>query len=96
VDGPKGTRYRARMFAPSLGFLEDPATGAAATAFPGWLVPRLGATDGVLTATIEQGIEMGRPSTLMIEIELSGGLITVVRVGGTSVPVCEGTLVVPE
>jgi trans-2,3-dihydro-3-hydroxyanthranilate isomerase len=96
LEGPKGTHYRARMFAPSLGFLEDPATGAAAAAFPGWLVPRLGATDGILTATIEQGIEMGRPSTLMIEIELSGGLMTAVRVGGTAVPVAEGTIVVPD
>lgn len=96
LDGPQGTRYRARMFAPSLGFLEDPATGAAATAFPGWLVPRLGARDGILTVTIEQGIEMGRPSTLMIEIELSGGVITVVRVGGMAVPVAEGTIRVPD
>lgn len=96
LDGPKGTRYRARMFAPSLGFLEDPATGAAATAFPGWLVPRLGAQDGILTVTIEQGIEMGRPSTIMIEVELSGGLITIVRVGGMAVPVAEGTIRVPD
>jgi trans-2,3-dihydro-3-hydroxyanthranilate isomerase len=96
LDGPQGTRYRARMFAPSLGFLEDPATGAAATAFPGWLVPRLGAKDGILTVTVEQGIEMGRPSTLMIEIELSGGVITVVRVGGMAVPVAEGTIRVPD
>jgi trans-2,3-dihydro-3-hydroxyanthranilate isomerase len=96
ADGPQGTHYRARMFAPSLGFLEDPATGAAAAALPGWLVPRLGAKDGVLTATIEQGVEMGRPSTLMIEVELSGGLITAVRVGGTAVPVAEGTIRIPE
>jgi trans-2,3-dihydro-3-hydroxyanthranilate isomerase len=96
VDGPQGTRYRARMFAPSLGFLEDPATGAAAAAFPGWLVPRLGAKDGVLTVTIEQGIELGRPSTLMLEVELSGGLITVVRVGGTAVQVAEGTIRIPD
>jgi trans-2,3-dihydro-3-hydroxyanthranilate isomerase len=96
LDGPQGTRYRARMFAPSLGFLEDPATGAAAAAFPGWLVPRLGARDGILTVTVEQGIEMGRPSTLMIEIELSGGVITVVRVGGMAVPVAEGTIRVPD
>lgn len=95
LEGPHGTRYRARMFGPSLGILEDPATGAAATAFPGWLVPRLGATDGILTVTIEQGIEMGRPSTLLIEVELSGGLITMVRVGGTAVPIAEGTLRIP-
>lgn len=96
VEGPEGSRYRARMFAPSLGFLEDPATGAAATALPAWLVPRLGATDGILTLTIEQGIEMGRPSTLMVEVELSGGLITVVRVGGTAVLIAEGNLRIPE
>jgi trans-2,3-dihydro-3-hydroxyanthranilate isomerase len=96
LDGPQGTRYRARMFAPSLGFLEDPATGAAATAFPGWLVPRLGATDGVLTVTVEQGVEMGRPSTIGIEVELSGGLITVVRVGGTAVSVATGTIRIPD
>ena len=96
LDGPQGTRYRARMFAPSLGFLEDPATGAAAAAVPGWLVPRLGARDGVLTISIEQGIELGRPSTLMLEVELSGGLITVVRVGGTAVQVAEGTIRIPD
>jgi trans-2,3-dihydro-3-hydroxyanthranilate isomerase len=96
LDGPQGTLYRARMFAPSLGFLEDPATGAAATAFPGWLVPRLGATDGVLTVTVEQGVEMGRTSTIGIEVELSGGLITVVRVGGTAVSVATGTIRIPD
>jgi trans-2,3-dihydro-3-hydroxyanthranilate isomerase len=96
LDGPSGTRYRARMFAPSLGFLEDPATGAAAAAFPGWLVPRLGATDGVLTIQIEQGIEMNRPSNLMIEVEIASGAITDVRVGGTAVLVAEGTIRIPE
>jgi trans-2,3-dihydro-3-hydroxyanthranilate isomerase len=96
LEGPQGTRYRARMFAPAMGIIEDPATGAAAAAFPGWLVPRLGARDGVLTVVIEQGIEMGRPSTIMIEVELTGGLITVVRVGGTAVPVAEGTIRIPD
>ncbi len=96
LDGPKGTRYRARMFAPGIGIPEDSATGSAATAFPGWLVPRLGLTDGIFTVQIEQGIEMGRPSTLMIEVELKGGAITVVRVGGTAVSVAEGTIHAPE
>ena len=95
LEGPGGTRYRSRMFAPSLGFMEDPATGSAATAFPGWLVPRLGTRDGILTASIEQGIEMGRPSTLLIEAELSAGRLTAVRVGGTAAAVAEGTIQVP-
>jgi trans-2,3-dihydro-3-hydroxyanthranilate isomerase len=96
LEGPQGTRYRARMFAPAMGVLEDPATGVAAAAFPGWLVPRLGARDGILTCTIEQGVEMGRPSTLMVEVEVNGGMITVVRVGGTAVPVAEGTIRIPD
>lgn len=96
LDGPKGTRYRARMFAPAMGIMEDSATGSAATAFPGWLVPRLGLKDGVLTASIEQGIEMGRPSALMIEVELKAGAITAVRVGGTAVAIAEGQIRVPE
>jgi trans-2,3-dihydro-3-hydroxyanthranilate isomerase len=96
LDGPTGTRYRARMFAPAMGIMEDSATGSAATAFPGWLVPRLGLKDGVLTANIEQGVEMGRPSTLMIEVELKAGAITAVRVGGTAVAIAEGQIRVPE
>lgn len=95
-DGPKGTRYRARMFGPAVGVMEDPATGSAAAAFPAWLVPRLGLKDGVFTATVEQGIELGRPSILMIEVELAAGTITAVRVGGTAVPIAEGTVRIPE
>jgi trans-2,3-dihydro-3-hydroxyanthranilate isomerase len=96
LDGPGGTRYRARMFAPALGIPEDPATGSAATAFPAWLAPRLGTTDGILTLTIEQGAGLGRPSTLMIEAELDDGDLVAVRVGGTAVPIAEGTLRVPD
>jgi trans-2,3-dihydro-3-hydroxyanthranilate isomerase len=95
LEGPQGTRYRARMFAPGMGIPEDPAAGAAAAAFPGWLVPRLGLRDGVLTLHIEQGIDMGRPSQLAIEVELAAGLITTVRVGGTAVPIAEGSIAVP-
>ena len=95
VDGPGQTHYRARMFGPAIGIAEDSATGSAATAFPAWLVPRLGLTDGVLTVTVSQGFEMNRPSRLMIEVELSGGVIMTVRVGGTAVSIAEGTLQVP-
>lgn len=96
LEGPGGTRYRARMFGPAIGIPEDPATGSAATAFPGWLAPRLGTTDGILTVTVEQGAALGRPSTLMIEAELDDGDLTAVRVGGTAVAIAEGTLRIPE
>jgi predicted PhzF superfamily epimerase YddE/YHI9 len=38
---------------------------------------------------------MGRPSTLLIEVELKDGQITAVRVGGTAVSVAEGTINIP-
>jgi trans-2,3-dihydro-3-hydroxyanthranilate isomerase len=86
-------RWRVRMFAPGLGVAEDPATGSAAASFAGWVAaqerePR----DGTLAVTLEQGIEMGRPSTLHLELDRAGGAITAVRVGGSAVMVAEGTL----
>ncbi|MFK7803153.1 MAG: PhzF family phenazine biosynthesis protein, partial [Anaerolineae bacterium] len=36
----EGSNVRARMYAPSMGIAEDPATGAAATAFAGYLAKR--------------------------------------------------------
>ena len=55
-DRPRGVR--ARMFGPTLGMLEDPATGSAAGALGGLLANRGEGEDLV----IEQGIEMGRPA----------------------------------
>ena len=48
--------------------------------------------DGMLQWTIEQGYEMGRPSLLYVECDKRGGAITGVRVGGSSVLVCEGVI----
>jgi len=39
-----------------------------------------------------QGVKMGRPSRIHIKIDLAGGEISRVRVGGTSVLVGEGRL----
>jgi trans-2,3-dihydro-3-hydroxyanthranilate isomerase len=83
---------RARMFAPTLGIPEDPATGGAATAFGGYLAARSPAKDGLLRCTVHQGVEMGRPSLLEVEVDLAGGGVTAVRVGGASVLVMSGEL----
>ena len=83
----------ARMFAPELGVPEDPATGSAAGALGAYLVRH-----GVLTANptahliIEQGYEMGRPSTIYVEVDGTDNAPTEVRVGGTAVEVAEGTI----
>jgi trans-2,3-dihydro-3-hydroxyanthranilate isomerase len=85
-----GSQLRVRMFAPSLGIAEDPATGAAATALAGYLAARAGASEGTLRWVVEQGFEMGRPSILEVEADVAGGALQAVRVGGAAVMVSEG------
>ncbi|HUQ18807.1 MAG TPA: PhzF family phenazine biosynthesis protein [Gemmatimonadaceae bacterium] len=86
---------RARMFAPALGLGEDPATGGAAAAFGGYLAARCEKRDGLLKWLVHQGVEMGRPSRLEVETDVVGGEVTAVRVGGASVLIASGELVVP-
>jgi trans-2,3-dihydro-3-hydroxyanthranilate isomerase len=82
----------ARMFAPSFGFSEDPATGSAAAAFAG-VVQRFDQPPfGSHRLVIEQGMEMGRPSQIVLELDVGNGSIEAVRVGGDAVVVAEGTL----
>jgi len=86
---------RARMFAPAMGIDEDPATGAAASALGGYLAARAGGDEAELSWTVEQGVEMGRPSLLQVTARRQGGAVTEVRVGGSSVMVAEGTMRIP-
>jgi trans-2,3-dihydro-3-hydroxyanthranilate isomerase len=87
--------FRVRMFAPALGVAEDPATGAAAAAFAGYLALRE-TTDGAFRWTLEQGIEMGRPSTLHVEADRAAGRVAAIRVGGSAVQVGEGWMEIPD
>ena len=84
--------YHARMFAPRLGVPEDPATGSANACFAGYLAARSSAQSGTLAWTVDQGVEMGRPSRLEIEADKLNGAITAIRVGGSAVLMSEGTL----
>ena len=86
---------RSRMFAPSMGIEEDPATGAAASALAGYLGVRNSTTDGIVKWQVEQGFEMGRPSILQVEAEKANGQIVKVRVGGRSIMVSEGFIEIP-
>jgi trans-2,3-dihydro-3-hydroxyanthranilate isomerase len=87
-----GSDYRGRMFAPTIGVAEDPATGSACVALGGYLGKRDSRTDGTLRWVVEQGFEMGRPSILEVEVDKRDGAITGVRVGGRSVLVTRGEL----
>lgn len=88
----------ARMFAPGLGVVEDPATGSAAGALGAWLVRHrrvVPDAPGPVRLIIEQGYEMGRPSTIHVEVEHDDGAPSEVRVGGQAVFVAEGSLSLP-
>jgi trans-2,3-dihydro-3-hydroxyanthranilate isomerase len=85
---------RVRMFAPMLGVPEDPATGSSNGAMGAYLVHHRAVplTEPTTHIVSEQGAEMGRPSTLYIEVDSAGEEITAVRVGGEVVPVAEGVV----
>jgi trans-2,3-dihydro-3-hydroxyanthranilate isomerase len=88
-----GATVHCRMFAPGFGVPEDPATGSAAGALGCYLVwhGQVRPHDGVARIVIEQGIEIGRPSLIHVEIVVgNGGEITAVRVGGEAVTVLTG------
>jgi len=84
--------FRARMFAPFHGVPEDPATGSAAAAFAGVVARFSGLGDGWHRLMIGQGVEMGRPSRISLELEIAAGRLTATRIGGHAVPVMSGTL----
>ena len=83
----------ARMFAPSIGIPEDPATGSAAGALGAYLVQNGIVDVGPTTEiTIEQGYEIERPSRIFVQVESDDDAIQTVKVGGQCVMVVEGTL----
>lgn len=95
-DETTRTNYHARVFAPTFGVLEDPATGSACAALGGYLAKRSNRREGTLQWVVEQGVEMGRPSIIEIEADVSAGALTAVRVGGSSVLVTKGELILDQ
>ena len=84
--------FHARMFAPHMGVPEDPATGSAAAAFAGVIHRFDEFSDGLHKRIIEQGYEMGRPSHIELSLEVEGGELGTVRIGGHAVRVAEGRI----
>lgn len=75
------TVFHSRNPFPPGGVVEDAATGAAAAALGGYL-RAIDAVEPPTDIRIQQGTEMGRPSTLYVRIPRSGGI----EVSGTAVP----------
>ena len=81
VHREDATTFHSRNPFPVGGVVEDPATGAAAAALGAYL-RELGVITPPATVTIHQGVDMGRPSLLTIDIEANRPEI---RVSGRAV-----------
>ncbi len=68
---------------------EDPATGSAAGPCIAWLV-RMGLAASGAPVTLNQGVEILRPSRLTVQSTLTGETVTNTFVGGRTVPVASG------
>jgi trans-2,3-dihydro-3-hydroxyanthranilate isomerase len=81
-----------RFVAPHHGIPEDPATGSASGGLASYLVHHglVPATPPLTTIVTEQGIEMGRPSKVTVEVDGTAEAISMVRVSGDVVLVMEG------
>jgi trans-2,3-dihydro-3-hydroxyanthranilate isomerase len=84
----------ARVFVPGLGVPEDPATGSAAAGLGLALVATGRLPEGG-EYTIDQGLEMGRPSRLFGRVEVEAGTATRCHVAGRVQPVASGQIAVP-
>jgi trans-2,3-dihydro-3-hydroxyanthranilate isomerase len=86
------SHFHARMFAPEIGIVEDPATGSAVAAFPGVILRFDQPTAGSHRYVVEQGYEMGRPSLIGLEMDVEGGVVVALRIAGSAVMVATGEL----
>jgi trans-2,3-dihydro-3-hydroxyanthranilate isomerase len=86
------------MFAPGDNIAEDPATGSAAGALGGYLVhhgvTNIEPKDGRYRFVLEQGDFMHRPSRVNLDIKGQPGSVEEVKVGGPSVVVAHGEVIV--
>jgi trans-2,3-dihydro-3-hydroxyanthranilate isomerase len=87
--------YRARMFSPTGGIPEDPATGSASAILAAQLLANGALIEGTTTIRLAQGVEMGRPSDIRLAADVEAGTLTAIRIAGQAVKTAEGRIRVP-
>jgi trans-2,3-dihydro-3-hydroxyanthranilate isomerase len=99
IFSPEPAADRATIYSRVLGFgvVEDPATGNASGPAGSYLVhyhvvPPERATDMIS----RQGVKMGRPSEVHIDVRASDDIVKSVRIGGAAVLTAEGVLTIPR
>ncbi|REF35297.1 PhzF family phenazine biosynthesis protein [Thermasporomyces composti] len=93
---PERRLAHARLFFADIDGGEDPATGSAALGLGVWLVGSgVVPGEGETAFTVEQGAEIGRPSTLTCTVTAARGHVVRTTVTGHVAPVARGRIVVP-
>ncbi|GHC59679.1 PhzF family phenazine biosynthesis protein [Neogemmobacter tilapiae] len=87
--------YRARMFSPTAGIPEDPATGSATAILAAQLLASGALSEGETVLALAQGVEMGRESRLGLTVRVADGRLEQVRVKGSAVRIAGGQIRVP-
>jgi len=82
--------FQARMFAPTAGTYEDPATGSASAILAAQLWASGALAPGTTKLALRQGIEMGRPSSIGLTIDATAQGIVAVRIKGSAMPISSG------
>lgn len=85
-----GHAARSRVFHPSAGVAEDPATGSAAVRLGVHLAAAGLLPDGTTAYDVHQGAELGRPSLMHCTVPVEDGRAVATTVGGSVVPVASG------
>lgn len=88
--------FQARMFSPTAGIPEDPATGSATAILAAQLLASGALPDGTSRFHLRQGVEMGRPSDLFLSVDVAGAALRAVRIRGAAVALSEGRIAVPQ
>lgn len=86
------TDFCARMFDLTLPRIEDPATGSAAAALIGSIADTAKEQSLQKSYFVEQGVDMGRPSLIEMQVRKENGVLIHAGIGGKAVLVGNGVL----
>jgi PhzF family phenazine biosynthesis protein len=93
-----GYSVHSRDFCPAIGIPEEAGSGTTSGALSCYLIKHgliKVSPDDVATVLVEQGYEMGRPSSIRADITLRSAMVEKVKVGGTAVRSLSGEITLP-
>ena len=94
--GPLSSPHEENVWRARMQFYsgEDPATGSAAGCAIAWLV-RHGCVESGREVTLRQGLEIGRPSRLVVRAVRQAEGVRSITVSGSTIPVARGAFFLP-